>query len=260
MKHTFVICAYKESEFLEECILSLKNQSISSEIFIATSTPNKYIEALAEKYNLKVFVNDGPGGITQDWNFGLSKVKTKYATVAHQDDIYESSYSEKIIKAMEKYRTSIIAFSDYNELRKGKKIHNTSMLKIKRMMLFPLRCKKFWKRKFVRRRILSLGDPICCPAVTFDLNNVERPIFKDGFRSCEDWEAWENLSKLKGEFIYINEPLMCHRIHENSATTEIIYDNARVYENFVMYCKFWPETYCKDNQPFLYEIRETNEI
>lgn len=60
MKHTFVICAYKESEFLEECILSLKNQSISSEIFIATSTPNKYIEALAEKYNLKVFVNDGP--------------------------------------------------------------------------------------------------------------------------------------------------------------------------------------------------------
>lgn len=121
MKHTFVICAYKESEFLEECILSLKNQSISSEIFIATSTPNKYIEALAEKYNLKVFVNDGPGGITQDWNFGLSKVKTKYATVAHQDDIYESSYSEKIIKVMEKYRTSIIAFSDYNELRKGKK-------------------------------------------------------------------------------------------------------------------------------------------
>ncbi len=67
MKHTFVICAYKESEFLEECILFVKNQSISSRRgnFIATSTPNKYIEALAEKYNLKVFVNDGPGGITR---------------------------------------------------------------------------------------------------------------------------------------------------------------------------------------------------
>ena len=45
MKHTFVICAYKESEFLEECILSLKKQSIKSEILIATSTPNKYIES-----------------------------------------------------------------------------------------------------------------------------------------------------------------------------------------------------------------------
>lgn len=71
MKHTFVICAYKESEFLEECILSLKNQSISSEIFIATSTPNKYIEALAEKYNLKVFVNDGPGGINTGLEFWI---------------------------------------------------------------------------------------------------------------------------------------------------------------------------------------------
>ena len=260
MKHTFVICAYKESEFLEECILSLKNQSISSELFIATSTPNKYIEAIAEKYGIEIFINNGQKGITQDWNFGLSKVRTRYATVAHQDDIYESSYSEKIIKTMEKQRNSIIAFSDYNELRKGKKIHNTNMLKIKRMMLSPLRCKKIWKSKFVRRRILSLGDPICCPAVTFDLNNVERPIFKDGFRSCEDWEAWENLSKLKGEFIYINEPLMCHRIHENSATTEIIHDNARVYENFVMYCKFWPKPIAKIINHFYTKSEKSNEI
>ena len=47
MKHTFVICAYKESEFLEECILSLKKQTVRSNIFIATSTPNKYIDDIA---------------------------------------------------------------------------------------------------------------------------------------------------------------------------------------------------------------------
>ena len=111
MKHTFVICAYKESEFLEECILSLKNQSISSEIFIATSTPNKYIEALAEKYGIEIFINNGQKGITQDWNFGLSKVRTRYATVAHQDDVYEPDYAEKIINVMEKHKNSIIAFS-----------------------------------------------------------------------------------------------------------------------------------------------------
>ena len=44
MKHTFVICAYKESAFLEECILSLKKQTVRSNILIATSTPNKYID------------------------------------------------------------------------------------------------------------------------------------------------------------------------------------------------------------------------
>lgn len=260
MKHTFVICAYKESEFLEECIISLKKQSINSEIFIATSTPNKYIEDIAKKYGIEIFINNGKKGITQDWNFGLSKVRTRYATVAHQDDVYESSYAEKIINVMEKHKNSIIAFSDYSELRNAKKVHDTTMLKIKRIMLLPLRLKRFWKSVFIRRRILSMGDPICCPAVTFDLKNVKQPIFNDGFRSCEDWEAWEKLSKLNGEFIYIKEPLMCHRIHEGSATTKIIHDNARVKENYIMYCKFWPKLIAKFINHFYTKSEKSNEV
>ena len=50
--HTFAICAYKESPYLEECITSLMEQTVKSEIFIATSTPNKYIDDIAAKYNL----------------------------------------------------------------------------------------------------------------------------------------------------------------------------------------------------------------
>ena len=41
--HTFVICAYKESAFLEECIESLEKQNKKSKILLATSTPNYYI-------------------------------------------------------------------------------------------------------------------------------------------------------------------------------------------------------------------------
>lgn len=260
MEHTFVICAYKESSFLEDCIISLKNQTIRSEIYITTSTPNEYIENIAEKYGIEVIVNNGNKGITQDWNFGLSNVRTKYATLAHQDDIYEHDYAEKIIRMMDRYRKCIIAFSDYNELRNGEKVHDTTMLKIKRIMLMPLRIKLFWKSKFIRRRILSFGDPICCPAVTFNLDNVERPVFLDGFRSCEDWEAWEKLSRSDGEFIYINEPLMCHRIHGESATTEIIHDNARARENFIMYCKFWPKPVAKFINYFYTKSERSNEI
>ena len=32
--HTLVICAYKESPFLEECIVSLKKQNIQSHIIL----------------------------------------------------------------------------------------------------------------------------------------------------------------------------------------------------------------------------------
>ena len=39
--HTFVICAYKESPYLEECIQSLQAQTVSSQILMVTSTPNE---------------------------------------------------------------------------------------------------------------------------------------------------------------------------------------------------------------------------
>ena len=258
--HTFAICAYGESEYLEECISSLLNQTVKTNILISTSTPSEYIYKMAEKYGLPLCINKGEHGITQDWNFAYEHADTDYVTIAHQDDIYEPEYAEKIIKEMAKSDNSIIAFSDYSELRNGEKIHDTTMLKIKRIMLLPLRIKAFWKSKFIRRRVLSMGDPICCPAVTFDLENVKRPIFADGFRSCEDWEAWEKLSRLKGKFIYINEPLMCHRIHEESATTAIIHDNARVQENYIMYCKFWPKPIAKLINHFYTKSEKSNEI
>lgn len=258
-EHTFVICAYKKSEFLEECILSLKNQTISSSIIMETSTPNEYIENMAQKYNIPLYINPN-GGITQDWNFGLSHVETQYATVAHQDDIYESEYVERIMERFKKSKHPLIAFSDYSELRDGKKVHDTSMLKIKRIMLSPLKLKCFSSSRFVRRRVLSMGDPICCPAVSFNLDLVERPIFKDGFRSCEDWEAWEKLSKQKGDFLYVPSSLMCHRIHEESATTAIIHDNARVNENFVMFCKFWPKPIAKLINKFYTKSEKSNDL
>ena len=258
-KHTFVICAYKESEYLEECILSLKNQVSKSHIIMETSTPNQYISSLAEKYNIPLFINPH-GGITQDWNFGLSKIETKYATIAHQDDIYEPEYGKKILEAFEMSKQPLIAFSDYGEVRDGVKVTDTQMLNIKRLMLSPLKIKAFKGSKFVRRRVLSLGDPISCPAVSFNLERLERPIFKDGFRSCEDWEAWEMISRMKGDFLYVPEPLMYHRIHEDSATTAIIQDNARVEENLIMYCKFWPKPIAKLINKFYTKSEDSNSL
>lgn len=258
--HTFAICAYKESPFLEECIQSLKSQTVSTGILLVTATPNAYIQDLAGKYGIPVYINTGETGITQDWNFALSKVKTRYATIAHQDDVYEPDYTKRILDRLDRERNPIIAFSDYCELRNGRKVHDTSMLKIKRVMLLPLRVRRFWKSRFVRRRVLSLGDPICCPAVTFCMDRLEQPVFQHGFRSCEDWEAWEKLSRLKGSFVYIKEPLMCHRIHEESATTAILGDHARVEENFIMYCKFWPKWMAGIINRFYTKSEESNTL
>ena len=120
--HTFVICAYKESKYLEECVESLEKQTVKSNIIIITSTPNNYIKNIAEKHNIPLYINKGEKGIGQDWNFGVSNTKTKYVTIAHQDDIYSENYLEEIINRLEKDSEFIIAFGNYKEIKNGQKI------------------------------------------------------------------------------------------------------------------------------------------
>lgn len=239
-KHTFVICAYKESPFLEECIISIKKQKRKSQILMITSTPNNYIGKMADKHGIKLIVNEGEGGIVQDWNFGYKQCNTPYITIAHQDDVYFPEYSCRAVQHMESCKNPLIYFSNYCEIRDGKKILSNDLLKVKRLLLAPLRIRVFRKSRFIRRRSLSLGNGICCPAVSFAANNLPREVFTVHFRSCEDWEAWERLSRLNGEFIYDSQILMGHRIHEGSETSLIIGDNARNKEDYEMFCKFWP--------------------
>ena len=169
--HTFAVCAYQESPYLEECIKSLKKQTIKSNILIATSTPNDYIKGIADKYTIPYYINKGEGGITQDWNFAYSCAKTKYITIAHQDDIYEKDYLEIVLKHITRAKHPLLFFSDYYEIRDGKKVTSNKLLKVKRIMLLPMRIKAFQSSRWVRRRILSLGSPICCPSVTFVTEN-----------------------------------------------------------------------------------------
>lgn len=243
--HTFAICAYKESPYLEECVNSLIKQTIKSELIIATSTLNEHILEIGNKYNIPVFINNGETGITQDWNFAYSKAETKYITIAHQDDVYDERYTEKMIKLMNGEKKPLIFFTDYYEIRDGKVIKTNKLLKVKRILLFPMRLKINWKSKFVRRRVLSMGSSICCPSVTFAKNNLPNPIFNNHFRSNEDWEAWEKISRLKGSFIFCNLPLTYHRIHEDSETSATIRENGRTIEDLEMFRKFWPKTVAK---------------
>ena len=53
---------------------------------------------------------------------------------------------------------------------------------------------------------------------------------------------------------------LCVRIHEESATTAIIHDNARVQENYIMYCKFWPKPIAKLINHFYTKSEKSNEI
>ena len=201
--HTFVICAYKESEYLEEVIKSLLTQTMKSNIVISTSTPNDYIKRIAEKYNLKLFINEGKSGIGPDWNFAVSVAKTKYVTLAHQDDLYSENYTEEIYKATNKHKDIIMIFTNHKEIRNGQIARKNLNLKIKVIMTFPIRF--FKKSKFIKKLILSFGNPISCPSVCLNTEIVGKRPFREDMNSNIDWGTWLDFSNKKGAFVYLNK-------------------------------------------------------
>jgi len=244
--HSFAILAYKESPFIEDCILSLKKQTVKSNMFIATSTPSDFLTQLAEKYNVPIFVTESGKGIAHDWNFSLKQATTKYLTLAHQDDIYLQDYTENCLKEAEHFNDTLICFTNYMEIVGVSDRDNTTLLKIKRLILrFFMPFNKGIKRIFWKKRMISFGCPIAAPSVMYNLQNVGDFNFTNEFHINIDWDAWYRLANMKGRFVYINQKLMKHRIHEESATTKGLQNNNRQKEDLMMFERLWPKQFAK---------------
>ena len=259
--HTFVICAYKESKYLKNCIRSLENQTMKSRILIATSTDNAYIREIAKQYRIPLFVNDASSGIATDWNFAYRLADTKLVTIAHQDDIYNSDYLEEMLYAFNHARNPILGHSAYYEIRDGKKVYKNRLLRVKRILLLPFITRGTWNSVFLRRRSLSFGCGICCPSVTYVKARLPEEPFAVGCKADLDWEAWERYSKLPGAFCYVKKPVMGHRVHAESETSHVIGEhNGRSPEDYAMYRKFWPEWMAKLLMRFYQKGQDSNQL
>ena len=207
-KISFIIPIYNISQYLEECIKSVTNQTVKTNIVIGTSTPNSYIDKLAKKYKLKVIVNKNHRNIGGDYDFALHCVNSELVTISHQDDFYEPNYAEEILKQYKKNPKASIIIPSYYEIRDDKKIYTNRNFRIKEIMLFPLRFKWINGFKFIKRLSIRFGDPIGCPAVTYVQDKMPESVFECVDLVCSvDWFAYEKLSRLPGAFQYFHKNL-----------------------------------------------------
>lgn len=236
--HTFAICAYKESEYLEDCIESLLNQSIQSNIIMVSSTKNKHIDDLAKKYKLEVFYRDGKSDIQEDWNFGVLNSKTELVTVAHQDDVYDKYYLENILN---NYTGKELMISTENIFLKNNKSIVSKNLIIKRIIKFPLRIPGFANIRCIRKLTLAFGNTINCPSVTYNKQKLGEPIFTSDLKFALDWDTFYKIYGRKGKVKYIPLKLISFRIHEEATTASWIKNSTRQIEDTIMFNKFWPK-------------------
>ena len=214
MKHTFVILAYNESDDLEECIKSVINQSVKSNVVIATSTPNDYIIDLASNYSLGVMVNKAKSNKGRDYNFAINSFDTELITIAHQDDLYDRNYTKEILKCYKKHLNATIIFTDNYEINNNVKVKKSKKLFWKRYFLFPLRFKFFQNKKFFKLRTLRRDKFICTSSITFVKKNIKKEIFPTNIKFDNDWQGLIDLAKEDTRFIYLAKKLVGYRVVE----------------------------------------------
>jgi glycosyltransferase involved in cell wall biosynthesis len=242
MDHSFVIPVYGAAPHLAALIESLQVQtSLRSEILLSSSTPSPELAAIAKRLGLPLHINPQRIDIAADWNFALARAETQFVTLAHQDDIFAPGYVVQMNSALRRNPAGLLAFCDYSEHTPlGARPVNVN-LRIKR----ALRRRAFGARECItetrdKLRLLSLGNPVCCPSVMFNRRYLDNFAFPGGFKTNLDWMAWLELARRPGGFVYVRECLLSKGVHTDSETSATIANRAREREDREIFDTLWP--------------------
>lgn len=240
--HAFVICAYGENPYIEQTVASLQAQTVPSKVLLSTSTPCDYLRGVCERSGIKMIVNPKGGGAAADWNYAYDHAGTPLVTIAHQDDLYEPAYLERVLAEANAYDPErlLLVFTDYYELRNGERVESNRLLRVKRILNAPFKSHFLNYRPSVKRRVLGFGNPICCPSVTYNRSVLGPSVFDTRYVNSCDYQTYVELASRRGHFAYLPEPLMGHRIYGGSATTKNIGENIRAKEDAQILSTLWP--------------------
>ena len=238
--HTYSVCAYRKSRYLEACIKSLIQQTMPSNIILCTSTPNSWIRHISQKYNIRLYVRNGESNIRDDWNYAFNQADTPYVTLVHQDDLYRRDYTEAFLRHLQASRGEFsIYFTGYRPLKKNK-ISTDANCIIRAFLRIPYKTQIVSRSKSLRKYPLALGNSICCPTVTYNKRILGDHVFTSNLKFNIDWDTFFKLSKLDYPFAYNPSSLVFYRIHEDATSMTFINNHDRIVEDTLMFKKFWP--------------------
>ena len=239
--HTFVICAYGRSPYLEACFRSLMAQTAETAIICATSTPSEYLEELLGKHGIPLFVREeGETGIGNDWNFAVEKAEGEYVTIAHQDDLYGRHYVEELARAAEKWPDMTVFMSDAVLIKNGKLTWGGGVELVKKLLRLPWRATGLCHLPAVKMWGLVWGNPVMCPSCAYKKSRLPKPVFSGDYDFVLDWECMRNMAERPGRFVCVEKPLLYYRIHDGAATKACMENHRREKEERGMFEKIWP--------------------
>ena len=240
LDHTFIVLAYKENPFLEDCIASLKSQSVASAIVITTSTPNSHIASIADRHGLDVIINPEQRGIGADWNFALAQARTRFVTLAHQDDVYSAQFLAQSLAALDVTSRAALVFTGAREIDDDGQPRTSKVSSVKSLLLGLFARQRSTVEGRRARLMLSFGNPVSCSAITFDRAVIGDFKFSESLASNLDWDAWVRLVERGERFAVVSAPLVGRRYNDMTETSHLLRDGRRGVEDRIMFQRLWP--------------------
>ena len=235
--HTFVICAYGESDYLEECVRSLTCQTEPSNLLMTTSTDLPHIRDIANRYRIDLRLNPGSGTMQDNWNFGLQCANTDFVTLCHQDDTYGSTYFQGI----RPFLTADLLYlhTGYWNMDHEKPYRDINN-RLRGILNAPLRIGALQRLRWVKKGALRFGNSVCCPSCTYHKTNARVPLFQSALTHGLDWDTYIDMADTRGRVAYVAKRLCNKRTHSESATVSDIRSGVRAREDQYLFSRLWP--------------------
>lgn len=213
-KVSIIIPCYNQEEFLADTLNSVLLQEYGNwECLIIDdgSTDNSVdiIHSWCKKDSRFRLLSKTNGGLSSARNYGLNHAHGDWIQFLDGDDML---YNKKLSTSL-------------NEIANNTQVIITSFNHVKKGQLLPPFC-KLTEQNFSFESILTQWDldfsiPIHCAVFRKDLISDIR--FEETITAGEDWIFWLKAFRSSPKTIFINEELVCYRLHERSITQNATY-------------------------------------
>lgn len=222
---TVIIPVYNHAEYVEECIMSVINQTYSNLqiIIINDGSIDKSEEVVKEVINKKKqnrnieFYSQTNQGVCKTLNMGLELSKGKYIASIGSDDIWVSEKIEKQVDFLEKNQNVGIVFTDgyYIKFHEKSNIKHTDYKpEIKKYFLNGIQNVNIHEKLLYNCFISAI-------TVMMRKKHLDFVGYYDKNLRSEDYDMWLRFTR-HYPIGFIDEPLAYHRVHDSNASGNIL--------------------------------------
>lgn len=160
-KISVIVAVYNIENYIEECLLSLQNQTIDNyEVLVVNDGSKDNSERVIKKFTIDKkfkYLKKKNGGLSSARNYGLDHATGNYVTFVDGDDYVELNFLEELYNTIKKNNTdiSVCAFErNYSDKTNYNDVSMNDVI----MYRFPAAWNKMYKKDIIDKYNLRFPD------------------------------------------------------------------------------------------------------